>query len=206
MTHADVIPISSLQHYLYCRRQCALILVDGVWEENAHTVRGRWGHRRADDPGRRWERGRIVARSVPVWSEQLGLTGRADVVESYPNGELVPGEIKMGRRHGVTADVQLCAVALCLEEMLQRRIRRGFIWYGGLRRRWTVVLDERLREMTLATIREVAQLRTRPTLPPAHDDRRCQECQLLGHCMPSVVADPASVVAYIDRNIRPCSS
>lgn len=200
------IPISALQHYMYCARQCALILVDGVWMDNRHTVRGQQGHRRSDRPSRRMERGRTVVRSVPVWSERLSLVGRADVVEVHANGRLVPGEIKMGRRHGITADVQLCAIAFCLEEMLGVAVTEGFIWYGGPRRRVLVRLDHGLRAMTMDAIVAVKDLLKSPRLPPAHDDRRCQECQLQPHCLPTVVAEPTSVLRYLDRYVRSCYS
>lgn len=117
MTTEPVIALSALEHHVYCPRQCALIHVDGLWIDSEHTVRGDLGHRRADSGEHKQERGRLVLRAVPLWSEQLGLTGRADVVELHSDGSLVPVEYKIGRRHGDAAHVQLCAQALCLEEM-----------------------------------------------------------------------------------------
>ncbi len=172
--------------------------------ENAHTVRGRLGHRRSDTFSGRIERGRTVVRAVPVWSEHYGLTGRADVIEIHAGGKVVPGEIKMGRRHGLTADVQLCAIAFCLEEMLGKPVEEGFVWYGGPRRRVTVRLDAELRSATAKAIDEVRAVCSTSQLPPAHDDRRCQECQLQPHCLPGVVAHPASVLDYVGRYVRSC--
>lgn len=116
MTVEPVVAISAIEHYVYCPRQCALIHVDGVWSDNAHTVRGERGHRRADTFATRSERGVRVVRAVPLWSETLGLTGRADAVELHADDSIVPVEYKIGSRHGDAAHLQLAAQALCLEE------------------------------------------------------------------------------------------
>ncbi len=108
-----LLAISALEHYEYCPRQCALIHADGVWEDNAHTVRGTYGHRRVDGRGSRQERGRSVLRGIPLWSEQLELTGRADAVEVHPDGSIVPVEYKMGTRHGLAAAFS-CAPKHCV--------------------------------------------------------------------------------------------
>lgn len=99
------IPISALEHHEYCPRQCALIHADGIWTDNAHTVRGTAGHRRVDNAPSRVERGRMVLRGLPLWSEQLGIAGRADVVEVSDDGHLTPVEYKTGVRHGRAADL-----------------------------------------------------------------------------------------------------
>ena len=129
-----VVSISAIEHFVYCPRQCALIHCDGVWSDNAHTVRGTRAHRRVDSGTHRHERGRLVLRAIPLWSEALGLSGRADAVE-IETGVVRPIEYKSGTRHGAAADLQLCAQALCLEEMLDVEIPDGCIWYGGPRRR-----------------------------------------------------------------------
>ena len=134
MTPEPVVQISAIEHFVYCPRQCALIHCDGVWSDNAHTVRGSRAHRRVDSGEHRQERGRQVLRAIPLWSEELGLSGRADAVEV--EGDAVrPVEYKAGVRHGSAADLQLCAQALCLEEMLDVEIPHGYVWYGGPRRR-----------------------------------------------------------------------
>ena len=151
MTPEPVIPISAIEHFLYCPRQCALIHCDGVWSDNAHTARGTRAHRRVDGGQHRMERGRRVLRGIPLWSESLGLSGRADVVEM--DGDAIrPVEYKSGVRHGITADLQLCAQALCLEEMLGVAVPSGSVWYGGPRRRVEVDFTDVLRNQVLVAI------------------------------------------------------
>ena len=109
---SPTVPISAIEHYEYCARQCALIHVDGIWAENPHTVRGQRAHRRVDDHSQsRTERNKQVLRAVPLWSEQFGLSGRADVVEVLEDETVRPVEYKSGIRHGLTADLQVCAQA-----------------------------------------------------------------------------------------------
>lgn len=191
------VPISALEHHAYCPRQAALIHVDGVWVDNAPTVRGQVGHRRADHAADRDERGRRVLRSVEVWSEQLGLTGRCDTVEIHADGRTVPVEYKIGTRHGHAADIQLRAQAFCLEEMTGRRIDHGFVWYSAHRRRDRIEFDQTLTEMTLAAIDAVRATINRRVLPDAPADRRCDACQLNARCLPEIVADTARVDQYL---------
>ena len=150
-----VVTLSALEHHMYCPRQCALIYVDGIWIENRATVAGRRAHNRVDTPGSRRERSRVVARAIPLYSDQFGLSGRADGIELLADGSLVPVEHKAGVRHGQTADVQLCAQALCLEEMFDVSIAFGYIWYGGTRHRQRIALDEELRSLTISVINEI---------------------------------------------------
>lgn len=200
-----VIPISALEHHVYCPRQAAIIHVDGVWFDNAHTVRGRRGHKRVDTAPSRVERGRRVLRGIPLWSERLGLTGRADVVEVLPDGSVEPVEYKHGTRHGRAAEVQLCAQGLCLEEMLGIEIRFGFVWYAGHRRREQVALDEDLRQLTLTTILEIRSAFDSDGLPQPVNDQRCEECQLEHYCKPALVADPGEVTLYVSEEVLRCS-
>lgn len=207
MTHTvEPILISALEHHMYCPRQCALIHADGVWFDNVHTARGARGHRRVDSGEHRSERGRLVLRSIPLWSERYGLTGRADAVELFPDGRFVPVEYKIGSRHGLAAHIQLCAQALCLEEMTGRAVDEGALWFSGDRRRDRVVLDEDLRTCTVTTIMEVRRNLQARRLPIAPNDQRCGECQLLGHCLPNVVAEPSSVERYLRDVVFSCVS
>jgi len=201
---AEPIPISALEHYEYCARQCALIHVDGLWVENEHTVRGQRGHRRADRPGQRVERGRRVIRGLSLWSEALGLTGRADTVEVSSEGAVKPVEYKIGSRHGLTADVQVCAQALCLEEMFRRPIPTAAIWYSGPRRRHIVELTTDLRALTVDRIQQVHALRAQSTLPPAVNDQRCAHCQFAAMCLPSIVDDSAAIERYLVEEVFAC--
>lgn len=191
--------ISALEHHVYCPRQCALVHVDGIWVESEHTVRGDFGHRRVDSAEHKVERGRLVLRAIPLWSEELGLTGRADVIEVEPDGSLIPTEYKIGRRHGDVAHVQLCAQALCIEEMTGRHVERGALWFGAPRQRIEVALDEELRLRTIALITEVRSWLTARCLPPAVDDARCETCQLVEICQPSLTAHPTRVVRYLEE-------
>lgn len=205
MTAEPRIAISALEHHLYCPRQCALIHLDGVWADNRHTIRGHRGHRRVDQGRDRWERGRLVLRGIPLWSEQYGLTGRADAVEIGGDGTPVPIEYKIGRRHGKSAEVQVTAQALCLEEMTGAEISRGFVWYSGPRRRQAVDIDQELRSFTAAAIDEVRTMLRGVDLPNAVDDARCTECQLVGHCLPAVVADSGRARDYV-AEVLSCDS
>lgn len=197
-----LVRLSALEHHVYCPRQAALIHVDGVWSDNRHTVRGSAGHRRADTGADRRERGVTVLRGLEVWSERLGLTGRCDVVEVADDGTLTPVEYKMGVRHGQAADVQLCAQALCLEEMFDTKVDRGFVWYGAPRRRVEVPMDASLRRQTSQAVDELRSRLSAHSLPVAPNDARCAECQLLQHCLPSVVATPERVTTYVRELFR----
>lgn len=199
-----VIPLRALEHHSYCPRQAALIHVDGVWADNAHTVRGVVGHRRVDSGESRVERGRRVIRGVTLWSERFGLSGRADVIEVLPDGRVQPVEYKHGVRHGRAAEVQLCAQALCLEEMTGQDIEAGHVWYSGHRRREPVAFDDALRELTASVIAEVRGAFSSPRLPHPADDERCVECQLRAHCLPDLVASPGRINSYIDAEVFAC--
>lgn len=195
-----VVPISAIEHFEYCPRQCALIHVDGIWADNPHTVRGARAHRRTDDPTQsRKERGKQVLRAVPLWSEQYGLSGRADVVEIGDDGAVLPVEHKSGVRHGITADLQVCAQAICLEEMLDTSISEAAIWYGGPRRRFRVDLTPELRRKTVHTIEEIRQQLAKGILPNAPNDSRCSHCQLRHHCLPETSANAADVAVYLQQ-------
>ena len=205
MSVEPVIPISAIEHFAYCPRQCALIHCDGVWTDNAHTVRGAKAHRRVDSGRHRRERGRTVLRSLPLWSESLGLSGRADAVETE-NDTVCPVEYKSGVRHGVAADMQVCAQALCLEEMLDVDISHGFVWYGGPRRRVRVAFRDELRNKVRKTIRTIRAQLVAGDLPSAPDDDRCKQCQLREHCLPMLASTPRKVNRYIEDFVFECGS
>jgi CRISPR-associated exonuclease Cas4 len=131
-----------------------------------------------------------VARGVPLWSDQLGLRGKADLVELRPDGPY-PVEYKVGKRHGPHADLQLCAQALCLEEMLDVAVPRGAIFYHAVRRRHEVELDDELRARTRVVIGAIRALLVKQQLPAAPNDARCPNCSLLNACLPSVVGERA---------------
>ena len=195
-----VVLISALEHFVYCERQCALIHGDGVWMDNAHTVRGSHAHRRVDSGQHRRERGVLTLRSIPLWSETLGLSGRADTVE-LDGGEVYPVEHKSGVRHGKAADLQVCAQAMCLEEMMHVEIPVAYVWYGGPRRRAKVALDDRLRTDVVETIESIRAQLLSGQLPAAPNDARCEECQLEPHCLPSATATAARITELASQEL-----
>lgn len=205
MTELTVVPISAIEHFVYCPRQCALIHCDGVWSDNAHTVRGVRAHRRVDGGQHRHERGRKVLRGIPLWSEALGLSGRADVVE-IEIGAVRPVEYKSGVRHGSAADLQLCAQALCLEEMLGVAIPEGYVWYGGPRRRDRVVFTAGLRREVREVIRAIRKQLETGRLPEAPNDERCEQCQLRNHCLPGLTSAPWRVSRYLADVVFGCAT
>jgi CRISPR-associated exonuclease Cas4 len=202
MNPEPVVQIAAIEHYAYCPRQCALIYCDGVWAENRHTVRGIRIHKRADNPeASRAERGHRKLRAVPLWSNRYGLAGRSDIVELHPCGIVYPVEYKSGTRHGMAADFQLCAQAICLEEMLGVAITKGAIWYGSSRRRRSVMFTHSLREQTLDIVEIIRSQLLSGQLPDAPNDSRCKQCQLLNHCLPDVVANPQRIRRYLNRTL-----
>jgi CRISPR-associated exonuclease Cas4 len=184
------VPISALEHWSYCPRQCALIHVEQTFDENIFTVKGRLAHERVDAADREIARGVRVFRGIPLWSERLGLRGKADVVEMRRGGPY-PVEYKVGRRRGRHADFQLCAQALCLEEMLGVAVPRGAVFYHAVRRRHEVAFDEDLRAATIEAITGIRRVLSTQQLPAAPNDARCPNCSLINACLPFVVAEPA---------------
>lgn len=205
MKELAVVPISAIEHFVYCPRQCALIHCDGVWSDNPHTVRGVRAHRRVDGGQHRHERGRKVLRGIPLWSEVLGLSGRADVVE-IDRGAVRPVEYKSGVRHGSAADLQLCAQALCLEEMLGVEIPEGHVWYWGPRRRDRVVFTPALRRAVREVIHSIREQLETGRLPEAPNDERCEQCQLRNHCLPELTSAPQRVRRYMADVVFGCAT
>ncbi|MCJ2543089.1 CRISPR-associated protein Cas4 [Thermostichus vulcanus] len=190
MEHEDEwIPISALQHMAFCPRQCALIHIEQIWEENLYTLRGQRLHERVHEPDFQTEDGIHVERAMPLWSQTLGLTGVADVVEFLDNGIPYPVEYKSGSKKAREADdIQLCAQALCLEEMLGIPVPRGAIYHAASKRRREVDLaDPNLRQSVIQTIQATRELLASQRVPPPVDDARCPDCSLLELCMPSVI-------------------
>ena len=181
----ESLPISALQHWLFCPRQCALIHVERVWAENRLTAEGRVLHECADDGKPESREGIRILRSVQVASEVHGLHGVADVVEMRGK-RLYPVEYKRGRPKAHSADeIQLCAQAICLEEMTDTAIPEGALFYGKTRRRKVIALDDSLRALTLRIAEEVrAAIDTGTLPPPVFETRRCSACSLNELCRP----------------------
>lgn len=182
------VPISALQHFLYCPRQCALIHLDQAYDDNVFTLRGNRVHQHAHEPQQRFLQGVHVEHALPLQSGTLGLTGKADVVEFLDDGTPYPVEYKAGARKPSRADdVQLCAQAMCLEEMLGVPVPEGGIYYHRSRRRRTVSFDADLRDLVLRTVTQVRELLGQARLPPPVADTRCVSCSLKDTCMPNEI-------------------
>lgn len=182
----EPIPISALQHMLYCPRQCALIHNEQQWAENQFTTEGAILHGRVD-AGVQERRGDLtIARGVPLRSERLGLSGIADVVEMLPGKRPFPVEYKRGKPKSHRADeVQLCAQAICLEEMLDTAVPRGALFYGQSRRRKEVAFDLELRCLTEQVAAQTRKmLQSGETPPPMYEKRKCESCSLQVICQP----------------------
>lgn len=187
----DLLPLSALQHLIFCERQAALIHIEQIWVENPLTVEGRHLHDKADS-GEGESRGDIrIARGLALRSLRLGLSGKADVVEFHrvpmPAGTLrpFPIEYKRGKPKAHRADeVQLCAQALCLEEMLGLDIPAGALFYAQTRRRLEVSFDTELRRLTEETAASLHRLFASGKTPAAVREPKCDQCSLLGVCLP----------------------
>lgn len=199
------LPLSALQHYLYCPRQCALIHVEKVWVENRFTAEGRLLHLRADS-GSSGRRGGIAEdRSVPLRSDRLGLYGVADVVETRPgpDGRELPYPVEYKRGSPKVEDwdrAQLCAQAMCLEEMLGADIPEGAIFYGKPRRRERVVFDAALRDVVEQGCRAMHAMIEAGEMPAAERGKRCRGCSLAGACMPGI---SGRVESYLLKGLEP---
>jgi CRISPR-associated exonuclease Cas4 len=205
MEEIDPIPLSALQHWAYCPRQCGLIHLEQAFDENLQTQRGRALHTQVDQPGLELRRGLRVERALPLWSDALGLIGKADVVEFEPNGTPYPVEYKHGSRHkaadiAACDDLQLAAQALCLEEMTERVVSEGALFYASSKRRRVVPITAALRDEVRSTTVAVRAMLASGTLPPpTQDERRCRGCSLRDRCQPQAVdkllnSDPAATL------------
>lgn len=185
--------ISALQHYAYCPRQFALIHLEQAWSDNHFTAQGNVLHERVDSRESETRGGKRSERSVDVRSDSLGLLGKLDLLEVFDEGSsvkrFVPVEYKRGKRKVSNWDrIQLCAQALCLEEMRAVRITEGALWYWQERAREVVKFDDQLRFETRVCI-DAAQavLRSQLTPPPTAEIKRCKACSLIEICVPQVI-------------------
>lgn len=183
----DALPLSGLQHLAFCPRQWALIHLEQAWAENRLTAEGRLLHEAADQPGHTTRSSVRTVRGLALRSRRLLLSGRADVVEFRPGP--YPVEYKRGRAKPTDCDlVQLCAQALCLEEMLGVRIESGAIYYGTPRRRLEVIFDAALRQRTEQLCAEMHRLFLTAETPAALPASHCKNCSLAGICLPDATA------------------
>ena len=199
----NLIPLSALQHYLYCPRQCALIHVERQWAENVFTAKGRILHDRTDSPVTTVENGIKVARALHVWSQSLGVYGVCDVVE-FREGVPRPVEYKRGKPKSHRADeVQVCAQAIALEEIFNVDIDEGMLFYGRNRRRFPVTLDRDLRTLTAEIAARCHELIMTATTPAAEYDRkRCSACSLQDVCVPRRQKELRNVDRFFARALE----
>jgi CRISPR-associated exonuclease Cas4 len=223
----NLLPISALQHLLFCPRQVALIHIERLWVDNVLTVKGQLLHRRADRPAKR-RRPPIpaascalprsqsleprVVRALPLRCGRLGLWGKADVVEFEPSPDAgstpFPVEYKRGRPKANRCDeVQLCAQALCLEEMLGCRVPAGALYYGKTRRRKEVLFDTTLRALTESAAAELHRLvASGVTPPPRYERRKCDRCSLKPLCLPERTSIPSRASGYVALSLAEATS
>ena len=184
----DAIPVSALQHWLYCPRQCGLIHLEQQFADNIHTARGQAVHRLVDTPGYEVRKGVRIERALPLWSDRLGLVGKADLVEFHPDGAVFPVEFKHGRKRGRLADdLQLAAQAMCLEDMLGRLVPKGAIFYASSHRRREVAITPMLRATVVETAAAIRIMLASGVLPSPVFDARCRECSLREICQPEAL-------------------
>jgi CRISPR-associated exonuclease Cas4 len=184
----ETLPLSLLNDYLYCQRRAALKVVEGWRAANYQTDRGDLAHEHADVPGYEMAKGVTLLRALPVWSDRLGLSGKCDIVERRADGSLFPVEFKVGtRRKFENDDVQVCAQAICLEEMFGQEIPGGAIFHADSKRRREVAFTSALRELTTRTAEALHSLLASDTVPPArYIEGRCEKCSLFDVCLPQL--------------------
>lgn len=211
----DYLQLSGLQHFIFCRRQWALIHIEGQWAENFLTVDGELLHEKAHDAGLRESRGdRIIIRGMPIRSARLGVSGQCDVVELHQssNGVQLPNlqgswqpypvEYKRGKPKEDSADIlQLCGQALCLEEMLCCTVPEGALYYGETRHRTSVPFTSELRSQVEDALAEMHQLYRRGYTPKVKPRKGCSSCSLKNICLPKMLRTK-SVSAYLAERME----
>jgi CRISPR-associated exonuclease Cas4 len=215
-TPDELLPLSGLQHFLFCRRQWALIHVERQWQDNALTAEGHIMHKRVDDPFfTETRKGVIIARAVPVASYALGLSGVCDVVEFSESPEGVqlagraglfrpaPVEYKRGKPKSEPSDeAQLCAQAICLEEMLAVTIPTGYLYYGEMRHRLAVPLTPELRSLVHSAAEEMHGYFKRGYTPRVKPFKGCRSCSLADVCLPVLQEKVVPAARYIRQQIE----
>lgn len=189
MDQQEPIMISALNHYLYCPRRCALVHVEQVWSENLYTMRGNDVHENVDAESSHELAGVRYERALPIWSRRLNLVGKADLVE-FHDGTPYPVEYKSGRHKEFENDyTQLCAQAICLEEMLGVTVEKGALFWHGSHKRKEVVFTDSLRTQLENIAAFVHKMIAEQHMPPPVNDKRCKDCSLKESCMPNVVGE-----------------
>ena len=208
-SEADFVMLSALQHYVFCPRQCALIHLEQIWSENFYTAEGREMHDRVDGGENSYREGVKITRSLALKSVALGISGVADVVEWHRRRdryEPFPVEYKRGKPKKHDADrIQLCAQAICLEEMLEIHISEGALFYGQTMHRLDVAFDDVLRSNTRQAAEGVHELFRSGATPKASYGSKCKQCSLLEQCMPEVIDRSGAAERYLQKLSREMS-
>ena len=182
------IQISAIEHWAYCPRQCALIHIDHIFEENIFTIIGSLAHEKADEPLTEWRDEVRIEYALPLWSDSLGLSGRADCVEFHGDGTVYPVERKLGKKRKQRPDdLQLCAQVFCLEEMLAVHIPKAAIYSIKSRKRREVEITDELRASTMMAVVSIRDLLNSCKLPEPVQDNRCNDCSLINVCGAEVI-------------------
>lgn len=201
----DLLALSALQHLLFCPRQCALIHIEQAWQENLFTAQGRLMHERVDQSGRESRKDVRIEYGMPLRSLRLGLIGKADVVEFHrmDSGEgwrPFPVEYKRGKEKKENWDkVQLCAQAICLEDMLGLAVPSGALFYGKNRRRQEVVFTGELRRQTEDTAVQLHELIGAGRTPAPVYSKRCDSCSFYEICLPKILEKRRKIDLYLDQ-------
>lgn len=203
----DFVQLSALQHFVFCQRQCALIHIEQVWNENMFTVEGRIMHEKAHEEQFEMRGDVRIERGMPLRSEKLGLNGKADVIEFHKSPDCkwlpFPVEYKRGKPKPDDCDkVQLCAQALCLEEMLNCHITGGAIYYGKTRHRLDMEFDDNLREITVNTVQELHKFIKEGKTPKPVYSKKCESCSLVEICKPKAFEGTGSVCKYLSDTMK----
>lgn len=203
-TEDTLLPLSALQHLLFCPRQTALIHLERAWADNHFTAEGNRIHKHAHSDQHETRPGVRITRTLPVRSLALGVAGQCDIVEFHQDGRVIPIEYKRGKPKKHRADdVQVCAQALCLEEMLEIQIPEAFLFYGKRKRRTPVELNAGLRTLTHDTARRLHDLiNSRQTPLAEYDSRRCDACSLVEICQPKSLRLKRGVASWFQNQLN----
>jgi len=222
---ADLLPIAALQHLAFCPRQWGLMYLEGIWDENRLTSEGGILHQKTDEDQTEVRSNIVIARGLRLRSLRLGLIGRADVVEFHlidTNDSTTPGipvkgmpgrwlplpvEYKRGKpKIDICDEIQLCAQALCLEEMLNTTIACGAIFYGEPRRRTEISIDENLRKSTIQHTNLLRELTEKGKTPQSNYGKKCHSCSLVNHCLPKALKSKRNVDRYLKQIYDNCDN
>lgn len=193
MSEPEQIPLSALQHWQYCPRQCGLIHLEQAFDDNVHTLRGQAVHAKVDQPGVETAKGVRVERALPLWHDELGLVGKSDVVEFLAGGVPYPVEYKHGSRNkapdiAACDDIQLAAQGMCLQAMTGKAVNEGALYYATSKRRRVVVITDQLRGDVAQAANAIRDMLASGELPPPlkaeQASKRCKACSLLERCQP----------------------